>query len=89
MHTSLCLTVILSSGTSSSVYSLIKMLYWMCEKTKMPLTGPQLLHAIKRNFGGLEDKNLDPVQEFLRRLPSTIDHPPDMRNVPYEVSHAM
>ena len=89
MHTSLCLTVILSSGTSSSVYSLIKMLYWMCEKTKMPLTGPQLLHAIKRNFGGLEDKNLDPVQEFLRRLPSTIDRPPDMRNVPYEVSHAM
>ena len=51
----------------------------------MPLTGPQLLHAIKRNFGGLEDKNLDPVQEFLRRLPSTIDRPPDMRNVPYEV----
>jgi len=65
------------------------MLYWMCEKTKMSLTGPQLLHAIKRNFGGLEDKNLDPVQEFLRRLPNTIDRPPDMRNVPHEVGHAM
>jgi len=65
------------------------MLYWMCKKTKMPLTGPQLLHAIKRNFGGLEDRNLDPVQEFLRRLPSTINHPFDMSNVPWEVSHVM
>ena len=55
----------------------------------MPLTGPQFLHAIKRNFGGLEDKSLDPVQEFLQKLPRTIDRLPDMRNVPPEVNHVM
>ena len=41
----------------SIVFSLIKMLYWMCEKTNRPPSGPQLQHAIKRNFGGLEDFN--------------------------------
>ena len=64
------------------------MLYWMCEKTDMSLTGPQLSHAIRRNFGGLEDKNLDPVQEFLRRLPP-IDLPPDLSIIPDEVGHVM
>ena len=33
------------------------MLYWMCDKSNCPPTGPQLKHAIKRNFGGLEDFN--------------------------------
>ena len=33
------------------------MLYWMCEKSECPPTGPQLEHAIKRNFGGLDSFN--------------------------------
>ena len=31
--------------------SLVKMLYWMCEKTLSDPTNKQLEHAIKRNFG--------------------------------------
>ena len=34
------------------VFSLVKMLYWMCEKTQSDPTNKQLEHAIKRNFGG-------------------------------------
>ena len=71
------------------VCSLIKMLYWMCEKTGVPLTGPQLFHAIKRNFGGLEDPDLDPIDEFLVKLPSDIASPPDLTNVPREVSYVV
>ena len=52
----------------------------------MPPFGPQLVHAIKRNFGGLEDKNIDPVEEFLKRLPSGQDRTPDLRNISPEVS---
>ena len=37
------------------MYSLIKMLYWMCERCHLPPTGRQLEHAIKRNFGGYFD----------------------------------
>ena len=58
----------------------------MCAKTRLPLTGPQLLHAINRNFGGLEDKNVEPVQEFVEKLPNTIFNPPDLSNVRVEVS---
>ena len=78
-----------SIHTSPSVLvvcSLIKMLYWMCEKTEMPLTGPQLWHAIKRNFGGLEDPDLDSIREFQDKFPSIIDSPPDLTHVPPEVS---
>lgn len=48
--------------------SLIKMLYWMCERTSglhvstVP-TSAQLEHAIKRNFGGKED--LDAITTFM------------------------
>ena len=66
--------------------SLIKMLYWMCEKTDMAPTGPQILHAIKRNFGGLKEENLDPVQEFIAKLPSGLNQPPDLQSIPPEVS---
>ena len=61
------------------------MLYWMCEKTKRPPTGPQLVHAIKRNFGGLEDTGLDPERMFLRRLPRNIDEPPDLASIDRKV----
>ena len=37
------------------MYSLIKMLYWMCERCDRPPTGRQFEHAIKRNFGGYFD----------------------------------
>ncbi len=50
------------------LYSLIKMLYWMCEKSRMPPTWPQLQHAIQRNFGGLEEKNLNLLEEFTSRI---------------------
>ncbi|CAI8034865.1 E3 ubiquitin-protein ligase RNF213 [Geodia barretti] len=62
-------------------YSLIKMLYWMCEKTNMPLTGPQLVHAIKRNFGGLEESGVDPEKIFFKRLPINIEEAPDPTNI--------
>ena len=52
----------------------------------MPLTGPQLLHAIKRNFGGLEDPDLDPIREFQDKFPSNIDSPPHLTHVSPEVS---
>ena len=60
-------------------HSLVKMLYWMCEKTDMPPTGPQLLHAIKRNFGGLEESGLNTETIFRRVLVRDIDTPPDLR----------
>ena len=46
------------------------MLYWMCAKTKIPPTGQQLEHAIKRNFGGLDDKDLKPHEEFMKKIES-------------------
>ena len=49
------------------------MLYWMCEKNKLPPTGPQLQHAIKRNFGGLED--FDTFKIFKRFLKNIEDQP--------------
>ena len=49
--------------------SLIKMLYYMCKESKSAPSGPQLEHAIKRNFGGLESEKLDPYQEFLDQIP--------------------
>lgn len=45
------------------------MLYYMCEKSGLPPTGPQLEHAIRRNFGGLESKEWSPFQEFARLIP--------------------
>jgi len=48
--------------------SLIKMLYWMCEKSGLPPTWPQLEHAIRRNFGGMESDELDPLEEFKQRI---------------------
>lgn len=33
------------------------MLYWMCKNAECEPTDKQLEHAIKRNFGGLEELN--------------------------------
>lgn len=43
----------------------------------MPLTEPQLVHAIKRNFGGLKEGNLDPEREFLKDLAYSEVESPD------------
>ena len=51
-------------------YSLIKMLYWMCESSGMPPSGLQLRHAILRNFGGMQE--FSPYEEFKRKLPDTL-----------------
>ena len=51
------------------------MLYWMCEKSKLQPTGPQLQHAIKRNFGGLDD--FDTFEMFKHYIPN-IDSKPDL-----------
>ena len=51
----------------------------------MPPTGPQLVHAIKRNFGGLEETTLDPEQMFFQRLPNNIDEPPDLASIDRKV----
>ena len=42
------------------------MLYWMCDRTACPPTEKQLEHAIKRNFGGLEELNTYDI--FMRHL---------------------
>ena len=45
------------------------MLYWMCKKCQgLPLTWPQMKHAIMRNFGGLKCEEWDPFEEFRKRL---------------------
>ena len=44
-------------------------------------TGPQLVHAIKRNFGGLEDVGVSPEEIFREYLAVNIDKPPDMTNI--------
>lgn len=48
--------------------SLIKMLYWMIKKTDQPLTMKQLEHAIKRNFGGLDNNEVDAVKIFKDKI---------------------
>jgi len=49
------------------LYSLIKMLYWMVYRTNQPLTMEQLVHAVKRNFGGLDDE-VDAVGIFKENI---------------------
>ena len=63
--------------------SLVKMLYWMCENSNLPPTGPQLKHAICRNFGGMESDELDTLEEFQRYV--LIRDPPDLQSIPEEV----
>ena len=69
---------------ASSVHSsLIKMLYWMCEKSGLPPTWPQLEHAICRNFGGMESDELDTLEEFKRQI--DISSTPDLQSIPQKV----
>ena len=48
----------------------------------MPPTGPQLEHAIKRNFGGFKSEKFNPFEEFTKLIP--ID--PEVPQVSEEVS---
>ena len=52
--------------------SLVKMVYAFTEKTKQKPTWYEMLHAIKRNFGGLEEEKVDPVGFFKERLSKII-----------------
>ena len=63
------------------VYSLIKMLYYMCDKSGRRPTSRQLEHAIRRNFGGLESDDWSPFQEFEDLIPMDQEIP----DVPEEV----
>ena len=54
----------------------------MCEKSKLPPTGPQLQHAIKRNFGGLED--FDTFEMFKNSL-KNIENKPNLTGLSKEV----
>lgn len=57
--------------------SLIKMLYYMCEKSNYPPTWPQLEHAIKRNFGGLESEKWSPFEVFKNEIGLDLPEVPD------------
>ena len=63
-------------------YSLIKMLYHMCAKSNLRPTWPQLKHAIKRNFGGLESADWNPFEIFKEKIGPISE---DLPVVPEEV----
>ena len=59
------------------------MMYYMCQKSNCLPTWPQLEHAIKRNFGGLETKDLNPFEIFKALIPR--HQILDLTGVPSEV----
>ena len=59
------------------------MLYWMCKHTEMQLTGPQLQHAIKRNFGGLDHKEVD-INKIFKNHIKELEHKPDLNHIKNE-----
>ena len=59
------------------------MLYSMCQESKDTPTWPQLEHAIKRNFGGLETEKLNPFEEFRSVIPGYREL--DLEHVPAQV----
>ena len=52
-----------------SFYSLVKMIFSFCKITESPPSGGQLLHAIRRNFGGLDTDEVNPATIFFNHLP--------------------
>ena len=56
----------------------------MCEKTDRHPTWPQIEHAIKRNFGGLEPETWNPYDEFTKQIQMSRE-PPDLTNIEKEV----
>ncbi|WAR11571.1 R213A-like protein [Mya arenaria] len=62
---------------------LMKMVYCFVKRKKEKPTWPQILYAIKRNFGGLD--SVDPVHTFkdnLRAVVSTEEHPDEIDTSP-------
>ena len=59
------------------------MLYWMCEKSGLPPTWPQLEHAIRRNFGGMESDELDTLEEFKQQIHNRCTL--DLQSIPQKV----
>ncbi|XP_052224866.1 E3 ubiquitin-protein ligase rnf213-alpha-like [Dreissena polymorpha] len=59
-------------------YSLVKMLSGFVAETKKTPTWPEMLHAIKRNFGGLDLVN--PEKYFKKELSNAMDFSPDRFN---------
>lgn len=55
----------------------------MCEKTKTSPTVSQLVHAIRRNFGGLEEAGLNTESVFCEHLQMSPDN--DIKNTPREL----
>ena len=54
----------------------------MCQKSQNPPTGPQLQHAIKRNFGGLNDFD---TYDIFKRYLKNIEDQPDLTGLSKEV----
>ena len=66
------------------------MLYWMCKESRgLPLTWPQMKHAIMRNFGGLKTNKLNPFEEFRVHLNMSekAPNPNDYQDVERVCSH--
>lgn len=61
------------------------MLYSMCQESNDKPTMPQLEHAIKRNFGGLETEDLNPFEEFMRVIPKDKHRDFKIDDVPIKV----
>lgn len=55
-------------------YSLIKMVYAFCKKSKKEPTWFELKHAILRNFDGLDDRYVCPLTLFEKHLPQCNKH---------------
>ena len=53
-------------------YSLVKMLIFICIESNTILNRSILVHAVKRNFGGVSD--VDPVENFLNFVKLPIDN---------------
>lgn len=55
-------------NTLNCFNSLIKMMYWISQKTNKHLTKNQLEHCLMRNFGGT-DNVYEIVEVFLNKVP--------------------
>ncbi|XP_060599995.1 E3 ubiquitin-protein ligase RNF213-like [Ruditapes philippinarum] len=49
-------------------YSLVKMVFRFVEKGKRKPSWHEMMHAIMRNFGGLDGKNVNPIESFRRNF---------------------
>ncbi len=58
----------------------------MCEKSEgHPLSWPQLNHAIRRNFGGLESEEINPLEEFSKAITGYFENNQDFTGLDEKV----